>query len=227
MALSELERRVVATLEESWMKNAYIPTPAEIAESFGLTPKRASEVLISDAVVGACKSRGIPTTAAAGLSPEQVTAINTVINPMDQRSRRKKLQDMNISAAQWAGWMRMPQFASYIKTRSESLLTDAIPEAHMALVDNVMRGEFTSIKFLYEMTGHYDGNKQPIDLPALVQRIIEVIQVHVKDPETLLAISHDLLGLAQPTTVNTRPELEPIKAPAPVAGVYSVVDLEM
>lgn len=207
MALSELERRIVATIEESWMGRGSIPSTRDIANLFGISEATASKTLQSEAVREAFKSRGVPETTAVGLTPSQVTAINTIVNPMDTRSRRKKLQDMGVTSTQWAGWMKQPKFQEYMKLRAESLLTDAIPEAHMALVDNVLRGEFNSIKFLYEMTGHYDGNRAPVDIPALVQRIIEIISIHVQNPETLLAISQDLLGLAHGATVNTRPEV--------------------
>lgn len=220
MALSEFNRRVVATIEESWMSHASIPSPREIAEAFGIPESRASQLLTSDEIVGVLKSRGIPTTSAAGLNPEQVTAINTVINPMDTRSRRKKLQEMDISAAKWAGWMKQPKFKEYYALQSKVLLEEAIPEARLALVDNVFRGDLGSIKYLNEMTGEYRGDTAQVDLPALTQKIIDVLQTHIKDPELLLAISKDILGLASPATVRG----EVIEQP-PVAPSYSILEM--
>jgi hypothetical protein len=220
MALSELERRIVATIEESWMSRASIPSPAQISEMFGIPEKRASQILVSDEITGVLKSRGIPTTSATGLNPEQVTAINTVVNPMDTRSRRKKLQEMDISPAEWAGWMKQPKFKEYYALQSKVLLEEAIPEARLALVDNVFRGDLGSIKYLNEMTGEYRGDAAQVDLPALTQRIIEILQVHIKDPELLLAISQDLLGLASPATVRGE-----VIEPTPVAPSYSILEM--
>jgi hypothetical protein len=225
MALTEIERRIVATIEERWMRHASIPSPREIAEAFGLPEKKASELLMGDAIIGALKSRGIPTTNANGLNPEQVTAINTVVNPMDTRSRRKKLQDLGVSAQQWAGWMKQPKFKEYYADLSRKLLEEAIPEAHMALVDNVLRGDLGSIKYLNEMTGEYRGTEQQINPAELVQKVIEVIQVHVKDPETLLAISQDLLGLASPGRVNVNTVPGEIISPAPVAPSSTILEM--
>lgn len=205
MALSELERRIVATIEESWMSHASIPSPREISEAFRIPESKASKLLISDEITGILKSRGIPTSSAAGLNPEQVTAINTVINPMDTRSRRKKLAEMDISAAKWAGWMKQPKFKEYYAEQSRILLAEAIPEARLALVDNVLRGDLGSIKYLNEMTGEYRGDSPQIDLPGLTQKIIEILQVHIKDPELLLAVSQDLLGLASPGRIEPTP----------------------
>lgn len=215
MALSELERRIVATIEESWMTRAHIPSPREIAETFGLSEKAASGILTKDDIIRACESRGIPPSNAHGLSPEQILGINTVINPMDTRSRRKKLQDMGISAQQWAGWLKQPKFKEYLSLRSKQLLDEAIPEARMALVDNVLRGDLGSIKYLNEMTGEYSSDKQNIDVAGLTQQIIDVIQIHIKDPEILLAITQDLLGLAHGDTVKgevVAPVAPPFKA---------------
>lgn len=227
MALSELERRIVAVIEESWMSNASLKTPSQISEMFGITEKSASQILTSDAIIGALKSRGVPTSDAIGLSPEQVTAINTVINPMDTRSRRKKLQDMNVSAAQWAGWLKQPQFFQYLANQSRILLKEAIPEAQMALVDNVLRGDLGSIKYLNEMTGEYRGDDQGINPAELVQKVIEVIQVHIQDPSLLLAISQDLLGLAGGDRVKpTSPIVQgSVVTPAPVAPHSNILEM--
>lgn len=221
MALSELERRIVATIEESWMTRAHIPSPRQIAESFGLTEKAASTILVSDGIIGALQSRGIPTTNATGLSPEQILGINTVINPMDTRSRRKKLQDMGISAQQWAGWLKNPKFMEYFSIRAKQLLDEAIPEAKMALVDNVLRGDLGSIKYLNEMTGEYSPDKNTIDVAGLTQKIIDILQVHIKDPELLLAVSQDLLGLAHGDTVKG----EVLISPTPVAEPLGILEM--
>jgi hypothetical protein len=224
MALSDLERRIVAVIEESWMAHARLVPPRNIAERFGIPESQASKILTSENVRAAFKDRGIPEIEGAGLSPEQVTAINVVVNPIDTRSRTKKLRDMNISAAMWAGWMKNTAFNEFLRKRSSDLLTDAIPEAHMALVDNVMRGDFQSIKFLYEMTGHYDSNKTGVDIPALLNKVFEIISLYIQDQETLLRIAEGLGALAGPSTIMTRtqqPELTQgeVIATSPVAAV--------
>jgi len=224
MALNETERRIVATIEENWMGYGRLTSPRTIAEKFGLGEIAASNLLQRENVREALNSRGIPEIEGAGLSPEQVTAINVVVNPIDTRSRRKKLQEMGVSANQWAGWLRQPNFKEFLAKRSTDLLNDAIPEAHMALVDNVMRGDFQSIKFLYEMTGHYDSNKSGVDIPSFLNRVFDILSSHIKDPATLLAIANELGGLAgggsiKPTgVVVVQGELEEeLKDPVPVA----------
>lgn len=225
MALTEQERRIVATIEESWMSNASIPSPRQISENFNISEKRASDLLVSDAITQALNSRGIPTSSARGLNPEQITAINTVVNPMDTRSRRKKLQDLGVSAQQWAGWIKQPKFKEYYANLSRQLLQEAIPEAQMALVDNVLRGDLGSIKYLNEMTGEYTGSDQIINPAELVQKVIEVIQVHVRDPEILLAISQDLLGLASPGTVRAPSQIVQGEYIPPVAPSSSILEM--
>lgn len=216
MALSEIERRIVATVEESWMSRGTLLTPRDVASKFGISEAAASKLLQSDSVREAFKSRGIPETDASGLTPEQVTAINTVVNPMDTRSRRKKLADMDISATKWAGWMKQAKFKDYLAGRSTDLLQDAIPEAHMALVDNVMRGDFGSIKFLYEMTGTYDSNKSTVDIPMLINRVFDILIRHIADPETLMDIAKELQGLVG--SGNLKPAVQGEIVQSPVAA---------
>jgi hypothetical protein len=70
------------------------------------------------------------------------------------------------------------------------------------------------------MTGEYRGADQQINPADLVQKVIEVIQVHIQDPELLLAISQDLLGLAGSDRVKSpSPPIVQgsVVTPAPVA----------
>jgi len=203
MALDETERRIVAVIEENWMGYARLTSPRTIAESFSISEIAASKLLQRENVREALNSRGIPQIEGAGLSPDQVTAINVVVNPIDTRSRTKKLQEMSISPSKWSGWLKQPNFKEFLAQRSTDLLNDAIPEAHMALVDNVMRGDFQSIKFLYEMTGHYDSNKSGVDIPSFLNRVFDIISEHVKNPQVLLAIANELQGLAGGGNLNS------------------------
>jgi len=230
MPLDETERRIVAVIEENWMGYARLTSPRTIAESFSISEIAASKLLQRENVREALNSRGIPQIEGAGLSPDQVTAINVVVNPIDTRSRTKKLQEMSISPSKWSGWLKQPNFKEFLAQRSTDLLNDAIPEAHMALVDNVMRGDFQSIKFLYEMTGHYDSNKSGVDIPSFLNRVFDIISEHVKNPQILLAIANELQGLAGGTSISPKPEAatkelvqgeviiqEAFKDPTPVA----------
>jgi len=210
--ISELERKIIAFCEHSWFLRGTLPTPETLKNEFGLSGKKLQELLESDVVVANFKERGIPTVIGRTLSPEQLTAINTILNFTDSRSEKKKLADMGISQAQWNGWRQNPQFKEYFLQRTEDILGSSIPDANMALVERARNGDLGAIKLVYEMTGRYRGNETGLDPKMLLNKVLEIISIHVQDPVALAAIAAEfgkLAGVAQPDTVNTNP---------PVAG---------
>ncbi len=219
MPLSEQERRIIAWCEQSWFLHGKLPTPEDITEKFKITPKTLNAFLKKETVQTSFEERGMPVIAGRDLTPTQVTAVNTVLNLTDGRSERKKLQDMGISEAKWSGWKQNPSFMAYYAERAEKILGDAIPDAHLALVDNVKRGDLGAVKFLYEMTGRYTGKDQGIDPRAVINKVFEIIIKHVQDPITLQAIAEDLqllVALDQPSTIT--PVATPERAQITVQG---------
>jgi len=190
--LSENHRRMIAWSEQAWFLHNRLPTPEELREKFRLTATKVQEFLLNEEVVASFEARGIPTIEGRDLLPEQVLAVNTVLNLFDTRSERKKLSDMNISPMKWEGWKNNPSFMRYYSSRAEKILGDAVPDAHMALVENVRRGDLGSVKFLYEITGRYTGKDASMDPRMIINKVFEIIARHVRDPETLKSIAQDL-----------------------------------
>lgn len=204
--LTEKERNLIAYCEQAWFLEGRLPTPETLIEKFDYTPKALNQVLHDEEVVKSFEARGMPIVEGRDLTPEQITVINTMLNLADQRSERKKLSEMGISAKTWAGWKKNPKVQAYIARRSTSLLRESLPDAHLALVDNVRRGDLGSLKFLYEVTGTYTGNEKQLDIRMILEKVLEIIQTHVTEPATLLAIANDfklLVALDKPGTIDT------------------------
>ena len=218
--LSELERKILNFCETEWFLQGRLPTPETLQTKFNLSPKALMKSLTSELVVKSFEGRGVPIIEGRTLSPDQVTAINTILNTTDTRSQRKKLQDMGISAAQWNGWKQSAQFKEYYKKRVEQIFGDALPDVHMALMDRAVNGDLGALKFYYEITGHYTGNGQAVDLKMILERVFEIISLHVQNPAQLSAIAGDLLKLAG---VDSMANMEPED---PVAGVVVKNELE-
>lgn len=210
--LSDKERRLIAYVEQQWFLEGSLPTPETLCEKFNYRPKALKEVLESELVKKSFDARGIPTIEGRELTPDQISAINEILNFSDTRSERKKLADMGISAKTWAGWRNNPAFKEYMLQRTEAILGGAIPDAHMALVERVRAGDMGALKFYYEMSGRYTGQGNGLDPKALLNRVFEIISLHVKDPNVLTAIAGELLGL---TNVDQGSSLNSIP---PVAG---------
>lgn len=124
------------------------------------------------------------------LSAEQLAAANLLLDFSDHRSQAAKLRSLGIPTTKYQNWLRIPAFQEYITYRAEYLLNNTTHEAHTALLKNVQRGNQKAIEFLYEITGRYSRNSQATqDLALIMVRLVEVIQRHVKDPETIRAIA--------------------------------------
>lgn len=202
--LSEKDRNLLNHCEMEWFLHGRLPTPEQLQDKFNLSPKALMETLTR--LEPSFSGRGIPSIEGRTLTAEQITAINTVLNTTDKRSQNKKLADMGISAAKWNGWKQSAQFKEYYKTRVEAIFGDALPDVHMALMDRATNGDLGALKFYYEITGHYTSEGKAVDLKMIMERVFEIISIHVKDPTMLASIGGDLLKLAgvdQRPTVNT------------------------
>lgn len=195
MPLSHNAIRVLAFIEQFWFEAETNPTTEEIAKHVNLAEPVVKNLYKNEEFLKALEERGIPTAQNQGLTFDQLTAANAVLNAADKRSFRKKLSDAGVSPKQWQGWQRNPAFRHYMLQHSEKLLTDGIAEAHVALVDNVQQGDVASIKLLYEMTGRFKSGSNEVNVPLLVQQILSIIERNVTDPETLLRISQDFQTL--------------------------------
>lgn len=219
MPLSDLQKRIIAYSEMMWFQYSRLPSPDELCSKFNLTAKALNKILSNDEVVKSFEGRGMPVVSGRDLTVQQVTAINTILNLADGRSRRKKLQDMGISEKVWNGWQSNPSFAQYFSDRAEKILGEAIPEAHLALVDNVMHGDISSIKLLYEITGRFKSGENNVDPRMIINKVFEVIAKHVHDSDVLDAIANDLsllIALDRPSSIS------PVAAPQVVRGEIGI-----
>lgn len=213
--LEEIDRRGLALAEQYWMGYNKVVTPEMLYDTLGKTTKFWSAWLQDPVIMRGFSSRTIPLVMTAGLAPEELALANSLLDFADNRSFVKKLKDLGMTSTKYQQLLKKPEFASYLRTRSESLLKDALPEAHLALIDNVRRGDLQSIKFFYEISGRFSSNDQGVNVAELLSRILEIIAKHVQNPEQLRAISNDFAALDKPSNVDIVPGtvLE-----APVAG---------
>lgn len=228
MALTDEQKQLLAFFEQNWYLHATIPT-AEKALTHGFSEATFKSALKSKDFLEALTRRGIqlddgvngngngqPSLAQSGsgtydgalkprglLTPEQLTAVNVILDFRDTRSQKKKLQELQISSAKWNGWLRQPVFQDYITRVSEHILADNLHESHLALMDRVRSGDIGAIKYFNEMTGRYTQAKNDkVDVASVLMRVLEIIQVHVHDPIILTNISRDFLVLAEANEVH-------------------------
>lgn len=210
-------------------------------EAYDIPMRLYEEYLSNDKVRGALTDRGVNFRnldfvdsnrwKTHALTAEQLVTANVMLDLIDQRSEKKKLQDLGVTTAKYQRWLKDPAFSNYLRQRTEALLGGAVADANMALIDRARGGDVKSIQYLHEITGRYvkvgsapTEQSAYLDAKQLVQNIITIIVDEVDDGPlavriaerlkkliTVQQISGELLGEA-PITI---PEVVPARELTP------------
>lgn len=226
--LSEKHYRLMTFLEQRYLTTGMIPTSEVCVESGVCAASFYLNAFKSTKFVDALAARGISIRGIGKdqdhgiLTEEQLVAANVMLDLRDNRSQRKKLGDLNIPTARWEGWLRDTAFQNYLRQRAENLLGDNLHESHLALVDRVRSGDVSAIKYFNEITGRFvPRSDEKVDVNAILMQVLEVLQKHVKDPDTLVAVAEDLLALSTSTAMK---ENVPVRAPMKRLAAIEVGD---
>lgn len=143
------------------------------------------------------------------LSRDQTAAILTLLNYEDKRSRARKLQDLGITTAQFNGWMKDPKFKDYYMDLAEKQFKDALPVAQESIIKSMEKGSVEAIKFYMEITGRHTGDTAGMqNVKIIIAKLVESIQMHVKDPVALEAIATDFDNILKGGSPQPLKELE-------------------
>lgn len=208
--LSPWEDKLVDLLEQYWLIHGRVPTQQQAAE-LGIDPKRYMDAFTNRTFREELSNRGLgienpddPKIVSWALTDKQLAAANIMLDLLDNRSRKRKLSDLEISTQEYQAWLRDPAFQGYLAARSETLLKDNKHEAHAALLDRVRTGDISAIKYYNELTGRYipaSSRAASIDPMEIIERVIEILQTNIQDKQLLAKIGQELLGLMSRTAV--------------------------
>src|ERR1044071_5269412 len=178
-----------------------------------LTPVAIQDVLLSGEFARGANLRGIPyyfsKDQQKGLTSQQMLAAGIILDFSNGATLAQRLKRAGISSATYHNWMKFPPFRQMIDVGADEMLRDSYVDMQRGLVQTAVKGDVNAIKFAYELMGKYDPNaKTVMDVQAVMSRMIEVLQKHIKDPNILGAIAYDLNLLAT-------------QALPPVAGVVT------
>lgn len=202
--LRDWERDTVFFIERYHAMNGVIPKDRDILEYLNLTKRHKVESLeslkLNPLFKASMESRGINYNIGPGdladaldLTSRQQIAVAAILNLADRRSDEKKLRDLGISTEEWSNWIQNNSFAEYLRRRSETLINNSMHDAHIGLLRGIRAGNTKSISLYYEMTGRYNPQgDENVNLRMFVSRVLEAIQKHVRDPETLNSIALEL-----------------------------------
>lgn len=131
------------------------------------------------------------------LTPRQLAAAAVMMNISDRRSDEKKLRDIGVSTEEWTNWLQNITFSEYLRDRSEVLVNNSIHDAHIGLLRGVKQGNTASIQLYYKLTGRYDPDAESnVNVRLVIGRVLEAIQKHIRDPQTLNALAVEMSQIA-------------------------------
>lgn len=168
-----------------------------IARASGVSRSRVGKILASDEFDKSMRLSGIIWSKKAILTPEQAYVIQLLTDPTKSKmSLDRKLAAAGITYTKYRNWMKQPAFSKAIESISEQMLGDNITNIHSAVVGRAVNGDLMAAKMVYELTGRYDPARNQIgDIQKVIQQLLSVITMHVRDTNVLAAIAADMDGV--------------------------------
>lgn len=192
--------KAVNWIEEWWLRKHEFP-PVGPMKDF-LPNFDLKEALKNEVFLAALSNRGIKLpqadTSPQQLTNEQLAGIAVMSNFRDTRSPTAKLKSIGVSWTKWHGWMRDKYFKEYLQDLCAVNFEDSLDVAQRGILTAVEKGSVEAAKFYLEITGRYTPQSQEVaNIKLVLARILEAIQIHVKDQNTLRAISSDFEKILQ------------------------------
>lgn len=178
-----------------WHNKKRYPSDSEIMGHFKFTAEQVELLNMAPFWRKCCEERGIRLPDQQTLSALQVAAISLLTNFSDRRSIPAKMAAIGVSPEQLDGWYKDREFQQELSVRTDEVLEVSFPEVQAALIKQVQKGNFSAIKFYYEMTGRATTPEQ-IDLKRSMQILVEAVQKHVQDPAILEKIGQEVRALS-------------------------------
>lgn len=192
-----------------WVENYYherkcYPQTHEFLQRYNVDEKYINDLHGSKLYRNALRERGI-NSALTGtsfdheLSTEQIATIAVLTNFADTRREEAKLAMLGVSVETYRGWLVDPKFKARLDQESDGVLENIYPDAMQAFARKIKDGDMRAIEKYFEVTGRVAA-PETLNLQRALQAVIEAVQKHVKDPDTLAAISAEIniAGAARP-----------------------------
>lgn len=203
-ALTTTEKELISFYELQWFLRHNVPTVEEVVKYLNQKHEkegkhsRVKQISVNyylqrGPVIRALDARGIPFRqhSQTELTAEQRAAAVTISNFADTRTIADKLEQLGILPATYYAWLKDPQFSSLVQSLANENLEHIDPVAKIEFSKKVQQGDWNAIKYYLDATGAVGSNDVP-QSEQLLKAIVEIIQKHVKDADTILAIAQDI-----------------------------------
>lgn len=187
-------RNTVAAAYTHYRAHGTLPTVDDLSGiNRNISKKTYSAIILTDEFKTALSYRGIEWDEDAGLTLEQQSVLIKLQDYTDRRSLGVKLRELGVPMPKYQAWLKQPLFRKAMNDAAESVLSEAVAPALMALSGKAAAGEDRAIEKLLEISGRWNPNAQSVeDARVVVMTMMEAIIKHVPDPEVRKAIMSEV-----------------------------------
>jgi hypothetical protein len=220
--LTKAEKELINYYELQWALRHHVPTVEEVATHLKIPQTSINYYLDRDPVIKALDRRGIPWRqhSQSELTATQVATAITLSNFADTRSNDIKLDQLGVNPTTYYAWLNDPQFKNLVENLADQNIKNIKPTALGELTKKINSGDWQAVKFYLETTDALNNNDTP-QSEDLLRMFVEIIQRHIKDPDTIIAIANDLKLATSNRT------LETVANPRQITGEAVAIDLEL
>lgn len=200
--MSKEEWEVLNFIEERYMKRSKFPMVSTISKETKIDQVTVVKCLSSPLVQQSLTARGIPWQFLDEdrLTPQQIACLQMVLNVTDTRTIKQKLESLGINVSTYHGWKKQPHFMEAYRDLSEKLYGESLPEVHQALIKKAIEGDHQAQKLMLAIAGRWDDKKsvESLNVRFVLIKVLEVIQRHVHDKDTLESIAREFEVILSP-----------------------------
>jgi hypothetical protein len=83
-----------------------------------------------------------------------------LLNPEDRRTKKAKLESIELPERTFYRWMRDRRYVDYINSQLDQYIDGELADVWRALINQCKRGNIQAIKLLFEMKRMYPGSQK-------------------------------------------------------------------
>lgn len=193
--LSSQQIDFVSFVEQRFWETGSVPTVEKISEELRISATTIKKYWEDSDIRSILVGRGVSlldNNTQDLLTAQQLYLANLLMNLHDKRTVREKCEEAGVTTQKYNAWMRTNSFQGYMRRRAEALFASADSDAYVSMVNAMRSGDQRAVQLYFEMRGIYNPKVQvDVNVNMVLSKVVEIIQLRVKDPEILMQIAAD------------------------------------